>query len=220
MNLIIFDIDGTLSQTDGIDTQCYVQAIEEVMEEKVLNTDWDSYENVTDEALTQLIFKNVLKRLPATHEVEQVKSRLVELLNFHSRKDPAAFREVAGAKLFFRKMMSQHDWAVAIATGCWHGSAEVKLAAIDFNRAGVPLATADLAATKPGILAEAERLAKEAHGQKEFARRIYVGDRAYDLRSAESQGMEFLGIDITGSGKLHQAGAPRVIKSFGQKLNL
>ena len=40
MNLIMFDLDGTLTQTFAIDSDCYVQAVREISGFGSISTDW------------------------------------------------------------------------------------------------------------------------------------------------------------------------------------
>ncbi|MBI3191378.1 MAG: hypothetical protein HYZ36_01850 [Pedosphaera parvula] len=48
MHLVIFDIDGTLTETNAVDADCYVRALAEVFGFADVDTDWSTYPHVTD----------------------------------------------------------------------------------------------------------------------------------------------------------------------------
>ena len=51
MNLVMFDIDGTLTQTCAVDAACYVEAVMEVTGLRAISTDWASYRHTTDSGI-------------------------------------------------------------------------------------------------------------------------------------------------------------------------
>ena len=52
-NLAIFDIDGTLTNTNAVDDECFLRAIADVFELAVERLDWSDAPHVTDSAITQ-----------------------------------------------------------------------------------------------------------------------------------------------------------------------
>ena len=44
MNLVVFDIDGTLLRTSGVDDECYAQALRETLGIEGISTDWGAYD--------------------------------------------------------------------------------------------------------------------------------------------------------------------------------
>jgi beta-phosphoglucomutase-like phosphatase (HAD superfamily) len=48
MNLAIFDIDGTLTESVAVDEACFVQAFRDVFGIKWINTNWLEYNFQTD----------------------------------------------------------------------------------------------------------------------------------------------------------------------------
>ena len=48
MPLVIFDIDGTLTQTTNADADCFVRSLAEVCGFRDVNTDWSGYKRATD----------------------------------------------------------------------------------------------------------------------------------------------------------------------------
>ena len=46
--LVIFDVDGTLTRTNGLDEACFVRAIETEFGIMGISTDWSRYNRSTD----------------------------------------------------------------------------------------------------------------------------------------------------------------------------
>jgi len=56
MNLAIFDIDGTLTETNAVDEICFVQAFADAHSITRINTNWMEYRYVTDSGIMFQIF--------------------------------------------------------------------------------------------------------------------------------------------------------------------
>jgi beta-phosphoglucomutase-like phosphatase (HAD superfamily) len=74
MKLAIFDIDGTLTQTNDIDTQCYVKAFAEEFQITGINTNWSDYGHTTDSAISIQIFQDFWGRAPKEEELLKLKN--------------------------------------------------------------------------------------------------------------------------------------------------
>ncbi len=48
MRLVMFDIDGTLTDTVNVDKECYVRSLAEACGFVDIETDWSRYEHATD----------------------------------------------------------------------------------------------------------------------------------------------------------------------------
>ena len=59
MTAIIFDIDGTLSNTTKVDDKCFIKAFKIVFGIDISNQNWSELTNVTDWGITEeIILKN------------------------------------------------------------------------------------------------------------------------------------------------------------------
>jgi beta-phosphoglucomutase-like phosphatase (HAD superfamily) len=54
MKLLIFDIDGTLTDTKRVDDECFINAFQDEYGVILTNTDWTTFVNVTDTGLFNL----------------------------------------------------------------------------------------------------------------------------------------------------------------------
>ena len=48
MKLVVFDIDGTLTQTNEVDSRCFEEALRIVLGIEEFDTCWENYQFVTD----------------------------------------------------------------------------------------------------------------------------------------------------------------------------
>jgi len=133
MQLVIFDIDGTLTDTNKVDADCFIRAFYEEFNILHINQNWQDYTHSTDTGITQQIFQKQLGRLPSKEEVLRLKRRFIDLLN-QATQNSDLFNPVPGATSVISKLQ-QLEYHIAIATGGWQDSAKFKLqkAGIDFN---------------------------------------------------------------------------------------
>jgi phosphoglycolate phosphatase-like HAD superfamily hydrolase len=104
---------------------------------------------------------------------------------------------------------------VAIASGSWRVSAEVKLKSAGIELNDFPASFADDGRSREEILGSAVSKAQLRYRQNHFARIVSVGDGLWDVRTARNLGFPFLGIGCDDRmTKLLRAGATHVIKDF------
>lgn len=210
MNLVIVDIDGTLTQTNDIDAECYVRAVSAFLG-RSFAPDWVAFSNVTDSGILDELCRESLGRTPTTDEVEFVRNLFVSELQQASRERPHEFGPIPGATEFIQRCPAA-GWHVALATGGWARSAKVKLEA-----AGLPtdtaLASANDSNERIGIVGQAIRCAAESGVIADKV--VLVGDALWDLETAQRLHMPFIGI-ATGNRaeQLRSAGATHVFPDF------
>ena len=74
MKLAIFDIDGTLTNTNSVDDGCFVKALADSHAISGINTNWATYTHTTDSGITQQVFQERFGRNPEERELEKLKS--------------------------------------------------------------------------------------------------------------------------------------------------
>lgn len=62
MRYIIFDIDGTLTDTTEVDDRCFTQALEDVFNFKGFETNYGHYVNTTDSGIIDQLFQEQYQR--------------------------------------------------------------------------------------------------------------------------------------------------------------
>lgn len=213
MRLVIFDIDGTLTETTDVDAECYVHALADVFGFAEVDTDWSHYPHVTDPGGLQELFRLRKGRAPEGGEVAAFQQRFITLLAAASVKQP--FRAVPGAVALLKRLAANPSYCVALGTGSWREAARLKLASagIPFDR--YPAATGDDAVARKEILKLSIQRARQHAGDGGFASMVYVGDGVWDAQACRALGLPFIGI---GSGdkaeKLRAEGAAWVCADF------
>ncbi len=215
MKLLLFDIDGTLTNTNAVDTDCFVQAIQTVLGLPEIETDWDQYLHVSDSGLAAEICQRGLGRGPTATELEAFERELARLL----WAEPAQrFTALPGAKAFLAEAASKPDVRVALATGAWRSSAQCKL-----QRAGMDISTLPLASASDHVerteimqLARAQALeAQQVGGDASDALCFYFGDGMWDLRASTKLDWNFIAIGERHAA-LSAAGAELACPDFSQ----
>jgi phosphoglycolate phosphatase-like HAD superfamily hydrolase len=215
VKLVIFDIDGTLTNTNSVDEECFVKAFSAAHAVTGIDTDWKAYPHTTDSGIALHIFQERFGRHPEPAELDKFKGCFVNMLTEQYQADSSSFDEVAGASFALSELKRDSDWAVAIATGCWRKSALLKLKAAKIDTYGIPGAYAEDALSREGILKIAVSRSLEQYQVSCFEKIVSVGDGLWDVRAAGSMNFAFLGVGSSESAKrLRQAGATHVIEDF------
>lgn len=193
MHAIVFDIDGTLLQSNEVDDALYEEAVRAVLGSVQFRESIADYDHVTDSGIIQqLLDDNQIVSEPTYIPV--IRRRFVRALNDHVQKE-GPFQEIPGAKSFFNAYQKSTDHCVAIATGGWRESAMLKLDSAGFDVTDVPLATSDDSACRSEIM----QIAVNALGS-EFESITYYGDALWDRKSCDELGWNFVAVGPTLGG--------------------
>jgi phosphoglycolate phosphatase-like HAD superfamily hydrolase len=185
MDAVIFDIDGTLLESDANDDVLYLAAVRDVLGNVKLRPAWSMYTQFTASGiLTEILNDNAIAATVDT--VSAVRDRFVVNVHHHV-SDHGSFAEIPGAKVFVESLNRSPTHRVAYATGGWRGSALLKLSVSGFPVAGVPLATSDDHFERQEIMLHALR---QLNGV--FASVTYYGDGHWDAAAAKALGWQFV----------------------------
>ncbi|NNC96095.1 MAG: HAD hydrolase-like protein [Chitinophagales bacterium] len=198
MDLLIFDIDGTLVDSNEIDRKCFENSVYHVLGDKfsIDSKVLELFEFETDTELAMKLFMHHKGRYPRTYELNQVKNNLIQCFESFTSAN-GNFIQIPGARQLFRELKNSDDIALSIATGSWKISAEYKLDSTDIRWRYVPLISADKFRNKFEIINEARIQSRVYYGTSNFKREIYFGDKDWDERAAKKLGMKFINVDKT-----------------------
>jgi phosphoglycolate phosphatase-like HAD superfamily hydrolase len=195
----MFDIDGTLVDSAGFDAALYAEAVRTVLGVEVDRT-WGAYRNVTDSGILEEILEQhgendavVLDALRLA-----VKRRFVDAVRKHLEVAVPNVREIAGAAALIEALRAMPNVRVAIATGGWAESAQLKLRAIGIDSHGLGFASGSDAIARTKIMQLAEHRALRGAAP---VSRTYCGDGAWDERASAELGYRFVAI---GRGVAHE----------------
>lgn len=193
MRAVIFDIDGTLLQSAAVDDDLYRAAVDAVIGPVQFRSSLSDYDFVTDSGiLSQVLKDNALSDHPDA--AQSIKAVFVDLIQHHIREN-GPFPEVPGAREFFATLCNTKNHAVAIATGGWRASAQLKLDSAQFDVADVPIATSDSEHDRSRIM-----LAALSSLGSEFESVTYYGDGPWDRDACLTLGWHFVAVGPALSG--------------------
>jgi phosphoglycolate phosphatase-like HAD superfamily hydrolase len=193
--LVIFDVDGTLVASVKVDTQCFVQSIEDLFAIKNINTRWHTYKNATDSSIFEEIFEKALSRKPTSSEIRMHVEKFTKLLHVRYQQDKNLFKEIPGAQKVLANLKTHPTWKIAIATGGWQKSTVLKLtlAGIDFDR--FPLVSASDEKTREDIVRKCINNSMKHYAVNHYDKIVSVGDTTWDIKTAYNLKIGFVGVN-------------------------
>ena len=209
MKLLIFDIDGTLTDTNAIDDKLYRAAVRAVLPVAV-DEPLPAFADSTDSAIL-----DQLHDVYPTDDFDQTEAEIQRLffaaLIEAFEEDLTHCLPIPGATSVFEAARAG-GWSVAIATGGWRESARTKLSFAGIPVDGTPLASASDFRWRPDIIRHAMRLTV---GDAEPTEVVYVGDAPWDVRACIELGIGFIGRSApAGESRLRELGATAVLPDF------
>lgn len=217
MHLIVFDIDGTLLDSSAVDDACFVQAVRDVFGIEGISEDWATYEHCTDVAIASQLLRDRLGRSCAGADLDCFRQRFVELLTAAHAADESVFREVPGARSLVAELAT-NGTAVSLATGGFEQSARLKLRLARIECDGIPAAFSEDGPSREQIVTASIARAQHHHASCAFERVVSVGDGVWDVRTAASLSIPFIGIgDGERAVRLRQAGARTILADYADR---
>ena len=163
MHLVMFDIDGTLTETMKVDEECFVRSFKDVFGFADLDIDWSHYPHTTDSGIFHDVFTSRIGRSPTAQEVSRFRQHFIQLLAAASSQSP--FAPVAGADRLLSRLAQGGSHRVSLATGGWRDSARLKMASAGMCFDDHPTASADDALDRASIMRISMQRAAERYGK-------------------------------------------------------
>lgn len=196
MKYIIFDIDGTLTNTTDIDDRCFTRALEEIFHFRDIDTNWGNYEHTTDSGIIRQLFLEREQRECSAAETSKFIHHFCGLLKEEYSRQNDSIQEVPKAGKILDTLCRRDDVKVGLATGGWRESALFKLSCAGISTAACSAASfAQDAVSRRDIIHHTicqmnARLQRTAP----LSSIIYVGDGLWDYRATQQLGIGFIGI--------------------------
>lgn len=191
-HLIVFDIDGTLTQSVSAHQQAFTQALIEIGVSKVPQN-FGTFKHHTDFYIAKCIYEE--------HINQEFTPELLQAFEHHLLRyiKNVSIKEIPGARKVLHQLESATPFGIAYATGSMEAPARYKLQSMEMVPPFSTLVGSNACETREGIVTEAISRAQEHYGVRNFDRIIAVGDGIWDLKTAQQLGLEFIGI-----GNIHK----------------
>jgi phosphoglycolate phosphatase-like HAD superfamily hydrolase len=214
MTLLIFDIDGTLTDTKKVDDNCFFLAFLNEYKIELKNIDWATFTNVTDHGLFLDIYCSAFNKNPTEIDKINFQKIFFEYLDKQLKSNPEKFKSVNGASKFINYCLEHTNFKIAFATGGWQYSAKLKLQAADIKNSNIPMSSSDILFRRQDILLEAIEKSKHFYKTETFEKIVYFGDGVWDYKTTSELEIEFIGVDITEDKKLEKLGVENILNDF------
>jgi phosphoglycolate phosphatase-like HAD superfamily hydrolase len=213
MNLVLFDVDGTLLDNPGEDDARYLRAFDAAFGIRDIDTNWARYPSATDSCITRELLARHFGRPATDDEIGRARAAYVAELHAAVASGENVGPPTRGVEAALAAM-SMDGWSAALATGGWRASALLKLSHSRLPVMSLPGAFADDHLTREGIATIARERAEAAAGRA-ATRVVYVGDATWDVKACAALALPFVGIATGGRAeRLRRAGAATVIEDF------
>jgi phosphoglycolate phosphatase-like HAD superfamily hydrolase len=197
--LLVFDIDGTLTDSVRIHQQSFLKALSDfgIPSESIgLN----NFKHHTD----HYIFKQLYAQYHPDFSSDVLVKFEEKLTAYIQEEDP--IEEIPGASDLLRNLQRDENTCICFATGSLKGPALLKLNALGLDYAFDLLVCSNDFEEREAIVEKAIEQAQLYYKQNRFDRIISIGDGLWDLRTAKTVGLEFIGIGNTHKSRLETEG--------------
>lgn len=212
-NLVLFDIDGTLTESNQLDSICYVEVVKRVLDIDHVDDDWSHYHHVTDAGVLAEIYQEHFHKDISEAVASEFKEQFLQTIRNKLRSTNAGIRPVPGAREALGILRESDKWVIALAGGCWRESAEIKLHNARVTLNNIPIFSADDAIARTEIMSKAINTMLVTTGLDCFRKIVYVGDAVWDVKASRELDIAFLGVGAIRE-KLLAAGASHVISDY------
>ncbi|MEL7003036.1 MAG: HAD hydrolase-like protein, partial [Bacteroidota bacterium] len=87
MKYVIFDIDGTLTNTKKVEDKCFARAFEETFNINIDDQQWEAFKNVTDWGITEEIIMRETGREPSQFQYSSMIDNFIRHLQEERDKE-------------------------------------------------------------------------------------------------------------------------------------
>lgn len=209
--LVLFDVDGTLVESVRLDSDCYVEAIKQVLKLEV-DDDWSRYRNITDSGILAEIHRDHFSSDISRETEARFKSCFFSLVEEGLKNGPP-LKPLRGAPEVLAYLRSSFEWSFAIAGGAWRDSIALKLHYAGVRMDGIPVFCADDDVSRTAIMGKAIKAMTLEADVEAFPRVVYVGDAVWDVRASRELGIPFVGVGERWKS-LRSAGASHAMRDF------
>ncbi|MBK8623403.1 MAG: HAD family hydrolase [Saprospiraceae bacterium] len=188
MNLIVFDIDETLTMSDYHHKVAYLKTMEEIGVTEI-NQDWKSYKHHTDSYILKVNYENNLPKKFDFQILSHFEHRMAEIM---LTLEPV--KEIRGAIKFVDYLKKEKNYALTFATGSLLKPAILKLEQATIWHDIKLISSSNNFFEREEIVKVAIERAKQYYNVVDFENVISIGDGIWDLKTAQNLNVKFIGV--------------------------
>jgi beta-phosphoglucomutase-like phosphatase (HAD superfamily) len=206
-NLIVFDIDGTLTDTVDIHQNAFKKSLQLIGVER-FDDAFGTYKHHTDSYIAKVIFEYNTHKPFDKSTLDLFEAHLYMQIYQHK------IIEISGAKQMIKDIESKTNFGICFATGSLLKPAILKLdkAGIDFDP--MQIVASNEMEEREEIIIKAINNARSFYQVEKFDRIISFGDGIWDLRAAQNLSLEFVGIGNKHKETLTENGMEKHYQDF------
>jgi phosphoglycolate phosphatase-like HAD superfamily hydrolase len=190
MNLIVFDIDETLTKSDYHHKVAYLSSMKEIGVTKI-NQDWKGYQHHTDSYILKVNYENNLPNKFDFRILSHFEDRMTEIMQI---LEPV--KEISGAIKFVDYLRDEKNYALTFATGSLLKPAILKLEQATIWHDKKLIASSNNFYEREEIVKDAIERAKQYYNVVDFENVISIGDGIWDLKTAQNLNVKFIGVGM------------------------
>lgn len=203
MNLILFDVSGTLVHSTDFEHKVLLRTVG-----KVLDVPVDKLREFrkaeTETAFVEKVWKLVRNDAITPEDWEEVYSIYHKTLLEEYIASKSRFTSLEGAPELLSNLQDSKSWAFAIATTAWHDMAHLSLRSAGFYTRRFHVVTGEGVTKKSQLLEKAIQSSKRWYGVNEFSKITYVGDEALDNAVCREMKIPFIEVSELREGEESQ----------------
>lgn len=200
MNLIVFDIDDTLTQSASQHQLAYVQAMKSIGITDI-NQNWKTYKHHTDSYILKENYESNFKDRFDPAMLDDFENRMIEIM---SSLEP--IEAISGAGKFVDFLRNEKKYALAFATGSLLKPAILKLKQADIWHIEELIVAANQFYERESIVSEAIEKARQYYKVSDFENIISIGDGIWDMKTAINLDLNFIGVGMKNYADFVQEG--------------
>ncbi|KAB2805402.1 HAD family hydrolase [Phaeocystidibacter luteus] len=191
MNLILFDVSGTLVHSSDFEHKVLMSTMSRVMGVP-LRTLEDFRKAETETAFVEKVWTLVKGVEPSDEDWETIYEVYHKVLMEAYLHSSERFKSLEGAPDLLRNLIDSKSWAFAIATTAWHDMAHLTLRSAGFYTRRIHVVTGEGIAKKKDLIHKAINSSQRWYGVDGFNKVTYVGDENIDHVACRELNIPFI----------------------------
>lgn len=217
INLLLFDVDGTLILTGGAGIRSFQRTFRELFGQEAI-IDGIRFHGRTDPEIVEDIFMQGFNRLPTPQELEAICTRYLDYLAEEVRHSPG-YRVMPGLPNLLDVLAARPEVRMGLATGNLEGAARIKLSRADMNSYFSFGGYGSDAKDRTALIKKAIERGRTLLNRSDAAVRVFViGDTDLDVVCGRAAGGTTVAVATGGDSweTLAQASPDYLLKDFSR----